>query len=241
MMSRDSRLALLSPLLAVLVAVGATPGAASAGSSYSYTNNSEDRFGFALFPEGSDGIVMTNSDNWQEFKRARKDDEAMLWFKLDGKRGVIRNVKVIEKADEACAEMIALGDEQGRIGERQGKIGNVQGHLGDRQGEIGEAQAAASQELSDLHRRIARTASRGESTRDLERRARELEDEIEDMGVEQSALGRQQSLLGAQQSALGKKQSELGARQAKASERARVEVKDLVAAAIKDGQVEWVQ
>ena len=162
MRSRSS-LALFVPGLLIALASVCSAGEGGKSDSYDY----EDRFTYALYSGEEGNFITTNGADWKEVRAVAKGDEPLLWFWLDERTGVIRDPVLMDRAERACAEMQAIGGEQGKLGLEQGKLGSQQGRLGAEQGLLGLDQAEAGDDLAEISQLLARAQRRKESTSDV--------------------------------------------------------------------------
>jgi len=196
-----------------------------------------DRFQYVLMmPDGS-STMSGNLSDLPEVKRYWRENgsKQVLWVKLDGRRYLITEPRILSAVWGAGEEQRALGEKQGKLGEEQGKLGEVQGELGAEQGKLGAEQGKLGARQARLSLKVARAGVDGSRDREAEQELRELEKQMQALGEAQSKLGEKQSALGEKQAALGEKQAALGEKQAEASRRAHEEIRRLIEQALSSG------
>lgn len=221
----------------------AAPIIAHAGKAYSSTiwangystRDDGSRFGWSVFdPSDGSSTCDTDGDDWRDIQRSLRDEDAtVFWFKLDGRRYIVRDRDLVARAEEIVEPMRELGHRQGELGAKQGALGARQGALGAKQGSLGARHAA-------IAARVARMATLADEDRDGAswRERREIEEAMREISEQQSMLGREQSSLGRVQSELGRQQSELGREQSRLSARANEDLRRLADEAIRAGKAE---
>lgn len=107
----------------------------------------------------------------------RRGQEAMLFFRLDGRAYVVRDSAVLRRAGEIFEPQRRLGSQQAVLGARQAELGREQANLG---------------------------AQRARQVRPNSSQAGEIDRRQSELGRRQDQLGQQQDALGQQQDAAGR-------------------------------------
>jgi len=182
---------------------------------------------YVLVQDGHN-LMDASLDDLREANRLAGDGGALLWFRHDGRRYVVRD-------PTALARFQALHAQSLRLAETQAALGDRQGDLGDRQGELGERMAQLSEQLTDSATRQAEAAvAASRAAGDQAQRARTAALRASER-MRHDALGEQLQALARQQAQLGLQQAELGKQQADASLRARQQAEELIRQAIAQG------
>lgn len=191
-----------------------------------------------------DGENLSGSGESRDFEiaksLARRDEHNFLVIRMDGKRYVVRDDAMVDRAMKVVEPSQMLGQEQGRLGRKQGELGRRQGDLGRKQGELGRRQAALGREQARLNARMV-LDDRRDSNREYQRRQDEIEREMQEIQEQQEQLGRLQEDLGREQEPLGRQQEELGRQQEKVSRQMEGEMRQLIEDAIRDGKADSIR
>jgi hypothetical protein len=186
----------------------------------SFASGDDDDFEYVLVDGSGNTVVNSGSGDWRDIDHRSRGDRPALWFGLDGRRYVVRDRALLDRAEDIVAPMRELGRRQGELGRRQGELGRRQGEIGRRQGELGRRQGEIAM------RRLDRPDD-DELDRESDAIARQMEE-----------LGRRESELGRQQEPLGREQERLGELQTRASHRAGQELRRLAEQAVADGRAD---
>jgi beta-lactamase regulating signal transducer with metallopeptidase domain len=206
-------------------------------SGYSYWSGDDGRSWILL--QGESNVTMSGSTrDLEKVKQLRKSNEAILWFREDGKEYVVRDPALLARIKELWKPVTELGQRQAKLGAEQAKLGGEQAKLGGQQAALGAKQAALGAQMAALS---AELVGRDGDKEEYERRMADLGEKMEELGRQQEALGREQEKFSAPQQELGRQQEALGRQQEAASKKAEKEMTTLMANAIDSGAAQPVR
>lgn len=222
----------------------------------------EVRTPWVLFTEGlpDTHVNAARSTDVDQARRARKGDEALLWFRQDGQAYVIRDRALIEEVRAQFAEVNAMGNRMKEAGGRMEALGGRTGADGDRQSSrmaaLGAAQAALGSRLAQLTgellvvegERLRQGGSTPSAISEQERqqmdrvRAQidEVRREMEHLGRQQEALGEEMRGWGDQLRAEGRQLEVLGEQLRREVDAAQHTVGALLRSAVASGHAQLV-
>jgi bla regulator protein BlaR1 len=207
-----------------------------------------DRESWVLLRAGDDVSMNGSSEDVNEARRQRNaSDEALLWFRHNGKAFVVRDPATLsalhalfEPMSELGNQQGALGDEQGAFGEQQAKLGSQQGRLGEEMGTLAAKMNALTADQLEL---TAKQLRYGDSERAglkaqqarLESEMKKISAQMAELGRRQEEFGRMQEELGREQEKFGRQQEALGHQQEEAAKRAEQQLREIMERAIATG------
>jgi bla regulator protein blaR1 len=190
-------------LLALLV-LGASPATTRAGVTTSMHDAGPANAIAYVHVHGDTRILSAGEADAREVRAlGGRFGKEFLWVRRDGRRGVIRDPRLLAALVDAEAPMTELGEAQSQLGNEQAELGEAQSKVGELQSQLGEKQAR-------LGKMMSRPSSDGAAMS-------AFSDEMRMLGEEQGRLGHQQARIGEQQRSLGQRQGDLGRRQAEAT------------------------
>jgi chromosome segregation ATPase len=224
------------------LALGLLARPAGAGSwTTSWTSDSEYRqFAYALVePTEDDGgysiLAGLESDRDELKRQSGRIEGSFVWMRQGNKRYVIQDPALVKRAKDILEPEAEMNQNQGKIGELQGQLGETQGQLGEEQGRLGERQARLAERQAKLAELQARRNIDAATRDQIDRLKEEIDAEQESIGRAQSRLGTQQEKMGRDQSKLGVEQQRAGQHRSEVVARVRVQMRSLLADAIKRG------
>jgi bla regulator protein BlaR1 len=178
------------------------------------------RTAWVLLNAGTDNSTMSGStDDLRRARALRAGREGLFYVRQNGTFWVIRDAATLRRAEAIFAPQRAMGARQAALGSRQAALGSRQAALGSQQATLGGQQALLGSRQANATPRTAAA----------------LAGQQEALGRQQDALGRQQDELGRQQDVLGRQQDALGREQDRLGREADVQLRALVAEAIRSG------
>lgn len=154
-----------------------------------------DRLEYALMVN-EHSTMMSGTINTRELDALRGSSPRLLWFKLDGRKYVVRDNAAIDQAAQIVRPLQEIGAAQGEVGARQGALGAQQGEVGAKQGAIGAKQGAIGARQGDIGARQAALSAREFGATDaqrqqLDRQREELDAQMRQLDDEMRALDAQ--------------------------------------------------
>ena len=180
-------IALVPLALAVLVAlVSPVPSSAHSHAgvhaySYGYQrgHQADDDFGWAVVSGGD--AHTSDLDDTDILERLKDRYDGDFLYVRDGKEHyVIRDPRLVARADQSCDEIRKYGKEIGQLARAQAKLALAGLQFSGQRRSLERA-------ARELEREIARNERHGDSTEGLERALRHIRDEIEDLPDEDHA------------------------------------------------------
>lgn len=222
---------------AVPAAPPAPPSPASAPAPPAPPAPPRDRLsdGDVVLLHGDDMTVSGSSRAVLRAAKARKGEEDLLWFRLDGKNWAVYDPATIKRAAELYSSQGEIGEHMGRLGEQMGAMGEKLGVLGEKLGALGEKQGELSEKLAEIASQRAERAMDGKETDDLERATKDLEKQLREVSLQMKKVEAEQEALSAQQEKLGENQEQLGEKQEAEAEHAEQELRNLCREAVRSG------
>jgi hypothetical protein len=169
------RLALVPlALVALLILVTPIPSSAHHSSAHSYSygfgNDEDEDFRWAVVSNGN--TSSTNMSDWDLLEELKDHYDGDFLYVRDGKEQfVIRDARLVERAQTASSEISKYGKEIGKLASAQAKLAL------SRVGMTGQRRSLERAER-ELEREIERSEGDGESTEGLKRALRHIREEM---------------------------------------------------------------
>lgn len=166
-------------LAAIVLLTSPVPSSAHSSShsghaySYGFGNDDDDDFGWAVIMDGHN----TSSDvsDWDIINELKDRYDGDFLYIRDGKdQYLIRDQRLVERAQATSNEVSKYGSEIGKLARAQAKL--ALSHVG-----VGGQRRALESAQRDLEREIRRSERDGESTQGLKRALRHIQDELESL------------------------------------------------------------
>jgi hypothetical protein len=188
-------------------------------------------------PTTRESFGIWNSEGDGALRRLQKTEKApFLWFRHEGRDYVIRDPRLIERAEQIVEPQSRLGKAQGELGGVQGELGGQQGRVGSEQGEYGRQIAGLAYRESELRSKLRRQNLSASEERRLEAELDEIEELRVRVQAAMQSLARGQGQMAARQAGLARRQAELARRQAEVSRIVTRDLQALVREALRDGR-----
>lgn len=188
-------------------------------------------------PTTRESFGIWNSEGDGALRRLQKTEKGpFLWFRHEGRDYVIRDPRLIERAEQIVEPQSRLGKAQGELGGMQGELGGQQGEIGSEQGEYGRQIADLAYRESELRSKLRRQHLSAAEERRLEAKLDELHELRVRVQAAMQSLARGQGEMATRQAGLARRQAELARRQAEVSRIVTRDLQALVREALRDGR-----
>jgi beta-lactamase regulating signal transducer with metallopeptidase domain len=225
---------------------GASRSTKSTGAAKHLDDVAKDEDGVLVIHSGHSRTMFDAGFDAGDESSSRDGD--YIYFQHNGKRYLVQDPQIIEKAQELLAPMKALREKQRLLGKEQSMLGVQQRMLGSQERSIKLAESPEfKRQIKELERTI-KELDLPRLTAQIDRQALaevqahlgEIQARVGELqlqfGLQQGQFGEQMSKLGEERGKLGEQQSQLGEQQRKAAEEARRELKPLIEEAIRQGK-----